>query len=464
MYLSFVSGLALLLASPTVQHDARDEAREILSETGVLPQAVGVWQSRESGWILEVGHAGIQRWQDTSAGCYATQSDGPTFMGSVEYRYFTALGDNAARFAYLPGDGHARFQRLDALPPHCTDTPGTDPEAVFEVFVGIFEQHYAHFARRDADWTSLVESARTHLHTDMDDAALFDLLAGLLEPLGDSHTKLIAEINGERRRAQFGLGETLPRIESTLGETPWLIGLIQQLFANVLDPGARHIANDRVIIGTIDERVGYMQFLTMGGFTSGQPAGTPEWARAELDALDTILDDALVQFEGMDAVILDLTNNRGGYDAICRSIASRFTDHAFTGYQVRSEDSEPPRAIYTISPHDGPRFTGPVYVLTSDVTVSCGEITTMMLRQLGNVRQAGGTTRGAFSTPLAKPLPNGWYLELSNEIFADADNEVYEGRGLSPDIAVEPFPAEAPVVGHAALIDRVVNMIYADGE
>lgn len=464
MYLSILSGLALLLASPTDQYEATGEAREILSETGALPQAVGVWRSRESGWILEIEHDGIRRWQDTTAGCYLTQTNGPTFMGSIEYRYFTALGENTARLEYLPGDGHARFERLDALPPHCTAIQSTGPEQVFDIFVAIFEQHYAHFDRRNVDWTSLAETARGQLRSDMSDADLFALLAGMLEPLGDSHTKLIAEIDGARRRVQFGLGETLPRIENTLGETPWLIGLIQQLFADVLDPGARHIANDRVIIGTIDERIGYLQFLTMGGFTSGQPAGTPEWARAELDALDSILDEALTQFEDMDAVILDLTNNRGGYDAICRSIASRFTDHEFTGYQVRSEDSAPPRAIYTISPHGGPRFTGPVYVLTSDVTVSCGEITTMMLRQLGNVRQAGSTTRGAFSTPLAKPLPNGWYLELSNEIFADADNEVYEGRGLSPNIAVEPFPAEAPVAGHAALIDRVVNMIYADGE
>lgn len=464
LYLSFVSGLALLLASPTVQHDARYEAREILSEAGVLPQAVGVWRSRESGWILEIEHDGIRRWQDTTAGCYPTQTNGPTFMGSIEYRYFTALGENTARLEYLPGDGHARFERLDALPLHCTAPPPATPEQTLEIFIAIFEQHYAHFERRDVDWASFSETARAQVRPDMSDADLFALLAGMLEPLGDSHTKLIAEIDGEGRRAQYGLGETLPRIESTLGETPWLIGLIQQLLTDVLDAGGQHIGNDRVITGTIDERVGYLQFLTMGGFTSGQSAGTPEWAQAELSALDAMMDDALTQFADMDAVILDLTNNRGGYDAICRSIASRFTDHEFTGYQVRSEETGPSQAIYTITPHDGPRFTGPVYVLTSDVTVSCGEITTMMLRQLPNVQQAGSTTRGAFSTPLAKPLPNGWYLELSNEIFADADNEVYEGRGLSPDIAVEPFPAEAPVTGHAALIDRVVNMIYADGE
>ena len=258
------------------------------------------------------------------------------------------------------------------------------------------------------------------------------------------------------------MGETLPRIEATLGETSWLVGLIQQLFAEVLDPGAQHTANDRVVVGSINNQVGYLQFLTMGGFSDGQTPGSPEWAQVELSVLDALMDDALTQFAGMDAVILDLTNNRGGYDAVCRSIASRFTETPFTGYTVRAEDTGPDLSSYSIEPHHGPRFVGPVFVLTSDVTVSCGEITALMLRQLPHVQLVGDTTRGAFSTPLAKPLPNGWYLELSNEIYADGRAETFEGRGIAPDIVIDPFPVHEPIKGHAVLIDRVMDLLYAD--
>ena len=436
---------------------AKEPARQnILSEGGVLAAAQGIWQSPESGWILDIDATGITRWQDTPAACYPSPTDGPTLMGQIEYRYFTAIGTNEARFEYLPGDGHARFERIDTLPAHCNAEIDATPEAVFEVFVSVFQQHYAFFDARHVDWSAQVEAARDQLDVEMSEAELFNLLAAMIAPLGDSHTKLIAQIDGERRRAQFGLGDTLPRINTTIGETPWLIGLIQQLFTDVLDEGGQHIANDRVITGTIENRVGYMQFLTMGGFGTGFEAGTPQWAEAELDALETIMDEALTRFAGMDGVILDLSNNRGGYDAVCRAIAARFTDEAYLGYTVRVGDTAEPVARYRIEPANGPRFTGPVYVLTSDVTVSCGEITTMMLRSLDHVTQIGATTRGAFSTPLAKPLPNGWYLELSNEIFEDATGQVHEARGLEPDIAIHPFPANAPVAGHAAAIEAVL--------
>ena len=235
----------------------------------------------------------------------------------------------------------------------------------------------------------------------------------------------------------------------------WLVGIIDGLMNEVLDPGARHILNDRVIIGTIDGRIGYIQIFTMGGFDHALEPGTPEWAAGELAALHAMLDEALTEFADLDGVILDLSNNRGGYDAVTRAIASHFTDEAFDGYSVRTDWSAGPDITYRIEPADGVRYTGPVTVLTSDVTVSAGEITTLMLRQLPNVTQAGQTTRGAFSTPLAKPLPNGWYVELANEIFADADGTVHEGEGLAPDWPVTVFDPADPVASHGAAVREV---------
>ena len=433
----------------------------IMTEGTTLAAARGVWRSRAYGWILEIGEAGIVRWQDTPAGCYASAQNGPTLMSQLEYRYFTALDPGHARFEYLPGDGNVVFERLDTLPSACGARDLSGPVGTFETFVSIFQQHYAFFDRRGVDWQAQVRAARAEVSAGMSDDALFAVLAGLIEPLGDSHTKLIAEFGGERHRAQYGLGETLPMIADGMGETPWLIGLIDQTLNEVLDPGARHIGNDRVIVGTIDQRIGYIQIFTMGGFTETETPGTPAWAEAELDALDTMLDDALTEFSGLDAVILDLSNNRGGYDAVTRAIASRFTDTAFDGYSVRTDWSAGPDIVYRITPHDGPHFTGPVYVLTSDVTVSAGEITTLMLRQLPNVIQAGGRTRGAFSTPLAKPLPNGWYVELANEIFAAPEGMVYEGIGLEPDIALTVFDPVDPVASHARALQALAARIEA---
>jgi carboxyl-terminal processing protease len=457
----FVIGSACALAACGAEPTPSMRAQEIRSEGGIPEAARGVWHNADYGWILEIDGTGITRWQDMPAGCYTTDQAGPTLMGQVEYRYFTLLDRDRAKFEYLPSDGNTVFVRLDALPDRCGARDLSDRHGTFDIFTSAFERHYAFFERRGVDWAERVAEARARLSEDMSDTDFFDLLAGLIEPLGDSHTKLIADFGGARHRAQYGLGQTLPMIFGGMGETPWLIGLIDQTLDEVLDPGARHIGNDRVIVGTIGQRIGYIQFFTMGGFTGTRSPGTPEWAEAELAALDEMLDSALTAFDGLDAVILDLSNNRGGYDAVTRAIASRFTDTAFTGYTVRTDWDETPEAVYEIAPHDGPRFTGPVYVLTSDVTVSAGEITTLMLRQLPNVTHAGATTRGAFSTPLAKPLPNGWYVELANEIFAAPDGTVHEGSGLEPDIALTVFDPEDPVASHGEALRALVARIGA---
>lgn len=453
---ALILALSAGLIVPTCVTQAAAQRLVIQEGDQVRPEALGVWMSEESGWILSITKDGLTRWQDTPAGCYLTQQDGPTLMSQVEYRYITPVDADHARFEYLPSDGHAVFTRIAQLPDRCGAQDLASPSAVFDVFTGIFDRHYAFFQRRGVDWAANVAQARAQVSDDMSDAELFAVLSSLIEPLGDSHTKLIASFDGERHRFQAGLGRTLPMIQAGLGETPWLVGLIDQTMSDLLDEGAVQTGNDRVIWGTIDHRVGYIQIFTMGGFTDIEPAGTPEWAAAELAVLDDYLDTALSKFQGLDAVILDLSNNRGGYDAVTRAIASRFSDTPFTGYSVRTDWNGAADVIYEITPDDGPRFTGQVYVLTSDVTVSAGEITTMMIRQLPNVTQAGMTTRGAFSTPLAKPLPNGWYVELANEIFADAEGAVYEGRGLQPDIPLDVFVSADPVAAHAAAVRMLV--------
>ncbi len=436
-------------------------AQEIRTEAGILPVAQGVWRNGDYGWILEIDAEGITRWQDTPAGCYRTEQDGPTLMSQVEYRFFTSLGPDRAQFEYLPGDGHTIFRRLNRLPEACGAVDLSDRAGTLEVFASVFARHYAFFERRGVDWDAQVAAARAGLASVESDADFFALLAAMIEPLGDSHTKLIAEFDGERHRAQYGLGETLPMIHDGMGEMPWLVGIIDGLMGEILDPGARHILNDRVITGTIDGRIGYIQIFTMGGFDDTLEAGTPEWAAGELTALHAMLDETLAGFAGLDGVILDLSNNRGGYDAVTRAIASHFTDEAFDGYSVRTDWQGAPDITYRIEPAEGVRYTGPVAVLTSDVTVSAGEITTLMLRQLPNVSQAGQTTRGAFSTPLAKPLPNGWYVELANEIFAAPDGTVYEALGLEPDWPVTVFAPEDPVASHGAAVRELAERMLA---
>jgi len=439
-----------------------DEPRMPIFQDGeVHPAATGVWRNADYGWILQIDGKGIRRWQDTPAGCYATAQDGPTLMSQVEYRYFTRRGEERAQFEYLPSDGHTVFDRLPALPAACGARDLSRSQEVFEVFASVFERHYPFFERRGVNWAGNVARARDRLRPGMPDDELWQVLADLVTPLGDSHTKLIGAVDGERRRVQTGLGHTLPRIRSAGGEPAWLQALVAQT-REQLEGGGHHVGNERIVWGSLGGRVGYLQIFTMGGFVDDQAPGSPEWAAAELQAVHQVLDEALGRLAGHEALILDLSNNRGGYDAVTRAIVSHFIEVPREVYTVRNAWEATPAVTYRVEPWPGKRFTGPVYVLTSDVTVSGGEITTMMLRQLPQVVHVGGTTRGAFSTPLAKPLPNGWYLELANEIFADMRGEVFEGRGIAPSWPMVVFDPEDPVASHGRALAAIVSRATRD--
>jgi len=243
-----------------------DEPRMPIFQDGeVHPAATGVWRNADYGWILQIDGKGIRRWQDTPAGCYATAQDGPTLMSQVEYRYFTRRGEERAQFEYLPSDGHTVFDRLPALPAACGARDLSRSQEVFEVFASVFERHYPFFERRGVNWAGNVARARDRLRPGMPDDELWQVLADLVTPLGDSHTKLIGAVDGERRRVQAGLGHTLPRIRSAGGEPAWLQALVAQT-REQLEGGGHHVGNERIVWGSLGGRVGYLQIFTMGGF------------------------------------------------------------------------------------------------------------------------------------------------------------------------------------------------------
>ena len=149
-------------------------------------------------------------------------------------------------------------------------------------------------------------------------------------------------------------------------------------------------------------------------------------------SLELALDRAMTLFEGVKAVIVDVSMNDGGHDTIARSIASRFVAEPTIAYSKYAGDSatEKPQPIY-ILPSGKHRFTGPVYLMTSHATLSAGEVFVLAMRSLPNVIQIGEATNGSFSDALSKPLPNGWMLSLSNEIYLDSTGAGWEGSACS---------------------------------
>jgi carboxyl-terminal processing protease len=146
---------------------------------------------------------------------------------------------------------------------------------------------------------------------------------------------------------------------------------------------------------------------------------------------------------------------------LARRIAERFAGKRTLAYSKYAGDAEgaSPQAIY-LQPSDRPRFTGPVYLLTSNVTLSAAEVFTVAMRSLPNVTHAGQATRGCLSDELIKRLPNGWRVTLSNEVYLDSAGKAWEGRGIPPRLPLQVFSNDAGAVEtylHSvhALVDRI---------
>lgn len=436
------------------------------SGSDTLPEARGLWTSRAYGSVIDVGPEGIARYEWDGETCFALPEDaiGATETLSLDYRHVRFLPGGAwAVFKILDDeDGGFLYRRSAALPDPCRKARDWSRAEILEYFIRLFRDHYAFFEERGIDWQAIAAEARGRVGEVRNDREFFDLMAGMIDGFSDSHTKLLATVDGQRLRQQDGQGTTLPMVRGSIGETAWLVGIIDQLTEEVLDPGAQHVGNQRIIWGTMnDGAVGYIQVFTMGGF-SGDDIAADGFFEREVETLDTILAEAFAAFEGTEGLILDLSNNRGGIGEIATRLAGYFAPGPVTGFttQVPRTRLEPEDVIIRPLPI---RYSGPVHVLTSDVTVSGGEIATLAMRAVPGTVQAGTTTRGSFSTVFSKPLPNGWVVELSNEIYRSPDGVIVEERGLVPDIPLDVYPASDPVGGHGRAVRALADRIAPPG-
>jgi hypothetical protein len=88
-----------------------------------------------------------------------------------------------------------------------------------------------------------------------------------------------------------------------------------------------------------------------------------------------------------------------------------------------------------------PAYRGPVYVLTSRWTASAAEPLTYLLQATGRATLLGQPTAGAMLSPETFPFGDGWELVIPTAEYFTADGTRLEGRGVTPDVPVEPEQA-----------------------
>ncbi len=314
------------------------------------------------------------------------------------------------------------------------------------------------------NWNRIRDEFRPRVRADMTPSELFDLFSEMLAPLNDGHVNLYL---GPQRRFSPGTNSLIPALRrefdrltsandfgAFVGE--WVNS--QKKAASALVTGdIRKVANDTIWWGHIDDDIGYVNIYSLTDFM--QDATWSNRAQ-QLAIVDDAFEEILVAFRDKRALLLDLTHNQGGFDAASDLVASRFADRARNVLTIQPFGTPTSKAeTVTVVPSERTRFTKPVFVLTSEVTVSAGEGLTMMLRAFPHVTHVGQRTRGYVSGILNKPLPASLAVSVTSKVIRTPNGESFEARGIPPQVPVDVFPPDNVLGGYPLALQKTVGLI-----
>ena len=413
------------------------------------PPPSGVWQSEGYGHLWELVDNRLMAYEVTTETCLkgsqAARQSGGGAAGEIVFRADTTLGAVAADWVIRPGWSANRlvahspgtaadvvFRRLSRLPDRCRRPPDASRAAVFDLFSLTMAEQYAFFREHQVDWDVTVAAARPLALAATNDTAFYHLLAAMVAPLHDRHTDVTATTMGLRQRNARPIPDSLPTAEVVrLRSAPPALPLVGPLV---------RLSGDRLQYGWLAPRIGYLKVTAVYGYrTNGGFEG-------DSVAFAAALDQVFAALTGLDGLVLDLRINGGGYDALAKLLAGRFTDRRYLGFtkQARSDPRDPtqytPPARVMVEPAGLRRFTGRLAVLLGPGTLSAGEVLAMMLAERRpRPRFIGSATQGIFADELVRRLPNGWQFQLSNERYTTPSGVVFEGRGVPVDQEVAAF-------------------------
>lgn len=449
------------------------------SDRTVQNDLLGVWQKYGYGRLIVIHNKGYDLYHTTDLLCYrdptgadlSLENRYSLYQGSGSGKdlrlYFHVLGENTTRY-----QNFEQFTKLSQLPASCVNSIEApeyrDPQFVFDLFWQTFREQYAFFEQRGMDWQGIRAMYRPRVNPKMSPDELFNIFKEILQPLNDGHVHLYL---GAGRHFHAGDNIVLKRLREAFESQKrvtefgnfvgiWASGLKQTVSENLLTGPVRRVANDQIWWGSINDQIGYINIFLLTNFIKG---GGWKSRAEQLKLLDEVFDEIFQAFDSKSAILLDLTHNQGGFDEASDLIASRFADrrrHVLT-IQPAGVPLNYSQQIF-VTPSSRTRFTKPVYVLTSPITVSAGEGLVAMLKAFPHVRQVGEATRGYFSGILNKPLPSGLAISVTNQRVMSPEGHPYEVEGNSPDISLDVFAAGDLHSGYRRALDSTIAIMMKD--
>lgn len=337
---------------------------------------------------------------------------------------------------------------VDTLPAGCDQKMSKDPLTTFDVFWTTFQENYNSLHRRNVDWVAMRDKYRPMVNAQTSHKELYDILRAMLQPLGDEHTGLTESGDDDGFE-----GERPGTVDISTKKTDRAVD------AFLLAHGATNtqtFGGGKLVYADLPGNRGYLRidaFEELGGKDDLFDRNEAEVKRM----LDAVFTQARVA--GLKMLILDVRNNPGGDDPLGIDIAARLTDRPYLAYTkaVRDDPNDPTKhgraQPVQVTPAAGPRYSGPIRILTGPLTVSAGETFTLaMMGRTPSPQRFGESTQGVYSDTMDRTLPNGWAVTLGNEDFYGPDGRSYEGPGIPPTTRIPVFPPAELAAGQDSVL------------
>lgn len=428
----------------------------------------GVWVREGYGEVIEITESGIRFLQFNPVGClhstsllarYLPLKEGVLPIQQVDDAIEKVAVDDKQQLLTIRAKAATKFydhhyKRVANLPKACLD--GLDysrsPITVFEYFWHHFNEYYAFFDIRHVDWQQQYERYRPQVTSETTDAELFDIFSQMVAPLQDAHVNIEASdvwFSKERNSLFYQYiqdlelqleqeGQSEEYVQAVLDKEYWTYLVMQP--SDYLMKAERHIVRDfsgdaLVVWGRMPNNIGLLKIMQVEGFATED--ATPE---DEVAATHKLMKHIMSSLADTQSIIIDLRYNTGGYDPVSIAIASYFSGEERVVYKKRADNNaaQTPWINITLASTPNP-YLKPTFVVTSKDTVSGAETLTLALKSLPHVQHIGQETQGALSDMLPATLPNNWLITLSNEAYVDTQGELYEQRGIPPDVTLPLF-------------------------
>lgn len=413
-------------------------AHSLFAQTVPEDALKGIWKMRGYGKIITINDTVVNSFEVTSISCTLSSQlkrDDILQMGTIKRVDRNLLTITQGIKTYT-------LDKISELPNSIAynSTKSEDPNYNFDVFWNMMNENYPFFKERKMDWLSIQEKYKGKRIKNKNQ--LRHILKNIIKQLNDGHTTLIIPKKND----------AFPHYRTSNKTAVLENKILERYVKNPIRYGTSIKGNGLLNYGITENNIGYIQINNMLFFSDkyknpGALSGydylfdylnasesNPNHFEDEKRGIKTLMGKIIEELQGTKAIIIDLRFNSGGYDLVSLEILRHFIAEETKLYSKKAKllNGYIAPEFFSILPAEK-TYNKPVFLLTSHQTASAPEVLALGSKAVKNITRIGSNTEGIFSDILEKKLPNGWTLNLSNEIYQDINGTCYESIGIPPN-------------------------------